>query len=171
LGVEIVAISVDPPERALAMRGRWNLPIAIHSDPGGERFLEPLGLWNPEEREGLAIPALLVISSDGEEHFRVTSRDFADRIHDEDALGALEALGWSGISPEPPPAVEAPDPELKGVFTPRLFNPYFRGNFYAAVAIGRRVKDEDARRESKAHRLMAQSFLETWKEWRTRNEA
>ncbi len=58
---------VDPDGRNAALAKRWHLPFRIASDPGGERFLKPLDLWNAEERDGIAVPALLVISPQADE--------------------------------------------------------------------------------------------------------
>ena len=55
--------------------------------------------------------------------------------------------------------------EAMSELTERLASLRSTAGFYAAVAIRQRVSD-DARRETKAHRLMAQSFLEAWKAWR-----
>ncbi|MCH9649731.1 MAG: redoxin domain-containing protein [Deltaproteobacteria bacterium] len=162
-GAQIVAVSVDSQERNEGMRHRWELPFPFLSDPQGEEFLKPLGLWNAEERGGLAVPALVLFSSGGEEIQRVTSRDYADRIHDEDVLGALEALGFDPISPPATTAAEEPARKLRGAFPSKLFDAYFRGNFYGAIALRGRIADADARREAKAHQLMAQSFLDEWK--------
>ncbi len=98
----MIAVVVDPDGRNAAMADRWHVPFRIVSDPGGERFLKSLDLWNALERGGIAMPALLVISPQGEEVFRVRSRDFADRVNDEDALSTLEKQGYPPLDPPPP---------------------------------------------------------------------
>lgn len=164
-------MAVDDDVRNDGMRTRWHLPFPFVSDPGGSRFLRSLELWNAEERGGLAIPAVLVIDANGNERFRATSRDFADRLHDEDALGALEAQAYSPIEPSAVPSPGENEPPMRGVFTPALFNPYFRGNFYGALALERRIADDGAKREAKAHRGMAKSFLDAWEARRAATEA
>jgi len=42
-GVEVVAVSVDPPEIAEKMRRKLDLPIKILADPGGT-LMDPLGI-------------------------------------------------------------------------------------------------------------------------------
>ena len=67
-GAEVIAVSVDDEVRQAAMFDRWPTPHVLYlSDPGGERLLEPLALYDPEERGGIALPSLLVIDADGNE--------------------------------------------------------------------------------------------------------
>jgi len=164
LGAEVIAVVVDPEGRNAALAKRWHLPFRIASDPGGERFLKPLDLWNADERDGLAVPALLVISPQGEETFRVRSRDFADRVNDEDAIGSLEKHGYPPLDPPPPAWQSQVEPEIdRGAYKPEFFGPYFRGNRFGAVALSLRVKDPAALEEIKAHSEMSSSFLAAWK--------
>lgn len=65
------------------MRERWHLPFAIHADPDGAEFLQPLGTWNPDERSGIGSPTTPMFDPRGEKVLRHRSRDFADRPCDD----------------------------------------------------------------------------------------
>lgn len=165
-GAEVIAVSVDDDVRQAGMAQRWGLPATrFVSDPGGERFLQPLGLYDPEERGGLGLTALVIVDADAEERYRYVGRDFADRTGDDDVLEALESLG---LPPIEAPAwtydVEVPS-DLRGVFRPRDLPTYFRGNMFGALAIGWRVGDEDSRAIAKQHRLMSKSILDAHEQW------
>ena len=90
LGSDVCALSVDSPERNAALARRWHLPFPIHSDPGGDRLLKQLDLWNQADRGGIAWPAMLIFDAEGREVRRYRSRDFADRPpNDDDVLSDL----------------------------------------------------------------------------------
>lgn len=163
-GAEVIAISVDDEIRQAGMFQRWPTPNVLYvSDPGGERYLAPLGLYDPEERGGIALPAMLVLDPDGAEAYRYQGRDFADRTTDDDVYAALDELGLDRIE-TPPGGPEAEVPEdLRGYFRPSDLGAYFRGNKFGAIAIGGRLADPDARAAAREHRLMADATLDAWK--------
>lgn len=162
----MIAVSVDSDERQAAMYSRWPTPdVRYVSDPGGASYLQPLGLFDPEERGGIALPGLLVIAPDGTEVFGYRGRDFADRTHDDDALGALESLGLDPI--DDGIALGGPvDPDVDldqtGAFTPRILVPYFKGNRFGALAIQMRAEGDEAKRLAKEHRQMCDAILDAW---------
>ena len=162
-GAEIIAISVDDDARQAGMSQRWGLgPIALVSDPDGEKYLQPLGLFDPEDRGGIALPGMLVISPDGEERYRYQGRDFADRTTDDDVYAALDELDLQAVSPEPwAAAAEVPE-DLSGFFRPSDFGPYFRGNKFGAIAIGGRLPSKETAAIAREHRLMADASLDAW---------
>ena len=93
-GAEVIAISVDGDERTAAMPARWPTPhVRYVSDPGGERYLQPMDMFDSNERDGIALPGLFVIDPDGNEVFGYRGNDFADRRNDEDLFAELEPLG------------------------------------------------------------------------------
>ena len=165
-GAEVIAISVDSDERNAAMFSRWPTPnVQYVSDPGGETYLRPLELFDPDERGGIALPALLVLDAEGNEVFGYRGADFADRRNDDDVIEALEGLGLDAIEPVAGgPAVDGVDEDQKGAFTPKIFAPYFIGNKFAAIAIGSRADREDAKKLAKEHQLMAEGNLEAWRQ-------
>jgi hypothetical protein len=171
-GAEIVAVSVDDEVRQAGMAHRWGLPaIRFVADPGGDRFLRPLDLFDPDDRGGIALPALVVVDPDGEERFRHLSRDFADRTGDDDVLEALEALHLPAVE-QPSWTYDAEVPEdLSGYFRTDNLWPYMRGNMYGAIAISRRLQSDDASPETvavaKQHQAMASSMAEAIDEWKT----
>ena len=164
-GAEVIAVSVDDEVRQAAMFARWPTPHTRYvSDPGGERLLQPLGLFDPDDRGGIARPALLVIGPDGTETFRYQGRDFADRTHDNDVIEALEHLGLPPLTQAPeggPTGIDIPD-DLDRYFRPDHLWPYFRGNRFGAAAIGGRTDDHGFRSIAREHRLMADGILEAW---------
>ena len=167
-GAELAAVSVDDEQRQAGMARRWGMThTRFVADPGGERILQPLDLFDPDERGGIALPGMLVIDPDGREVYRYRGRDFADRTNDEDLWQALDALGSPAVDPPPwLPDVEVPD-DLRGYFRPEDFNPYFRGNMFAAVAMeGRLGGSGEARHIARQHRQMSKSSLDAWQSWR-----
>lgn len=162
-GAEIIAISVNEDERQSGMRQRWKLDHQLLvSDPGGERYLQALGLFDPEDRGGIALPGGLIIAPDGTEAYRYEGRDFADRTTDEEMLTALEALDLPAIdAPEGGPDGPVPD-DLRGFFGVDLVGPYFRGNMFASIAIAGRVADPAAAEVAKEHRRMAKATIDAW---------
>lgn len=155
---------VDDDGRTAAMFERWPTPhVSYVSDPGGETLLQPLDLFDPAERDGIALPGLLVIDTDGTEVFRYAGRDFADRTHDEDVFAALEGLGLPAI--EPPaggPVVDGVDEDQRGAFQPSMFRAYFAGNRFGAAAIGGRAEGDEAKSLAREHRIMCDAMLDAW---------
>lgn len=162
-GGEVIAVSTDDEVRQAGMFARWPTPhVRYVSDPGGERYLRPLELFDPEQRGGIGLPGLLVIDPGADVVYRYVGRDFADRTTDEEALTALERLGLDPV--EPPdggPAREVPD-DLGGFFVPADLVPYFKGNRFAAVAIGGRLHDAESRAVAREHRVMCEATLSAW---------
>ncbi len=163
-GAEVIAVSVDSEERNAAMFERWPTPhVRYVSDPGGEHYLKPLELFNPEDRGGIALPALLVLGADGNEVFGYRGNDFADRRNDDDVIAALEGLGLSAVDPVAGgPVVEGVEERQKGAFTPKLFGPYFTGNKFGAIAIRSRAEGDEAKTLAKEHQQMSESMLDAW---------
>lgn len=167
LGAEVLAVSVDDDERQAAMAIRWGLShTAMISDPEGETILQPLGLYDPEDRGGVALPAVLVYGADGQELYRYAGRDFADRTTDEAVYAFLESIDLPPIQPEPWVPPVAPSQNLSGFFRPEDFGSYFRGNMFAALAISRRVRDEESMAAASQHQKMAKATLDAWQKWR-----
>ena len=62
-GAELAAVSVDDEVRQAGMVQRWKLThTRMVADPGGETYLRPLGLYDPEERDGIALPGMIVVT-------------------------------------------------------------------------------------------------------------
>jgi len=171
-GAELAAVSVDDDARQAGMSRRWGFNYTrFVSDPGGERFLKPARLFDPEERDGIALPGMLIFTPDGEEIYRYQGRDFADRTNDDDLWHVLDGLGLPAVEPKPwVPEAEVPD-DLKRFFRPADLSPYYRGNFFGALAIGRRVEHEADRAIAKEHRLMARATLDAWEIWQPNTSA
>lgn len=154
-------MSVDPQGRNEALRARWHLPFPVVSDPGGAALLQPLDAWNPQERDGIAWPALILFDPSGAEVFRMRSRDFADRPDDADLIDALRSLDLSAITLGAAPARAEPV-EDPAAFRTDSYGTYFRGMRSATGALARRLTSEADRAEAMAMSAMAASFLDAW---------
>lgn len=167
-GAEVVAVSVDDDGRQAGMAARWGLTHThLVADPGGQRILQPLDLFDPEERGGIALPGMLVVAPDGEEVYRYQGRDFADRTNDDDIYAAVDALGLASADPGPWVPETAPPADLDRFFRPSDFGAYFRGNRFGAAAIGGRLSDSESRAIAREHRKMSEASLEAWSAWRS----
>lgn len=166
-GAELAAVSVDDVARQAGMAERWGFThTAFVADPGGETFLQPLGLFDPEERGGIALPGMVIVAPDGTEVYRYQGRDFADRTNDADIWEALDRLALPPVNPAPWTPDVAVDDNLGGHFRPQDFAAYFRGNMFGAIAIGGRLGDKGSRAIAREHREMSRSNLEAWETWK-----
>jgi peroxiredoxin len=93
-GTQPAAISVDPPVNNARMVGKLRIPFPLLSDPKGE-VARAYGLWN--ERENVAVPAVVIINRAGEITYLHAGSDPADRPTDGEVFAALKALKEPGV--------------------------------------------------------------------------
>jgi peroxiredoxin len=108
LGLSLAAVSVDPPERSRAMAEQLHLPFPLLCDTGRD-VVQSYGLYNREEKGGIAYPATFVLDRERIVRFRSLDRT-ASRVD----LDGLFAFLRAGIDTGAPAA-----PERTAV-TPRL---------------------------------------------------
>lgn len=60
VGVQLAALAVDPPERSEAVRLRHGIHFPILCDVE-RRVVREWNLFNPEERGGIAVPAIFLL--------------------------------------------------------------------------------------------------------------
>ena len=167
-GAELIAVSVDDAARQAGMTQRWGLDtVCFVADPGGEDFLQPLNLFDPDERGGIALPGMILVAPDGTEAYRYVGRDYADRTNDVEIWPALEVLNLGPVDPTPCiPDVDVPG-DLTGFFRPAEYRTFFFGNQVGSMAIARRLgPDSEAGQVAIEHVSMSKDSLRAWKEWR-----
>jgi hypothetical protein len=124
------------------MVGKLLLPFPLLSDPRGE-LIKRYGLW--DEEEGVAVPSILVVDRSGEIRYLYSGGDFADRPGDEEVFAALDGLdgkierstGGPELRVTAEEARESVRPD-KRVMTPEELLMYYRGVFFATVALTKR---------------------------------
>ncbi|MBW3665653.1 MAG: peroxiredoxin family protein [Actinobacteria bacterium] len=135
-GVRLYAVSVDPPRQNSAMIEKLHLPFPFLSDPDRDRMIGPLGVSDEHDPRRIARPAMILVRPGGEEAWRFVSRDFADRLPEDEVLEQARTLELPATSQEPPTTGD-PEPGPKAM--PLTDLPvYFRGAKFAAKAMGLR---------------------------------
>lgn len=133
------AISIDSPAQHSAMIEKLSLPYPMLSDPDRGAAITPYGLADENNPRELARPAIVLVGPDGTELFRRISRDFADRLPEDDLMATLDQHVLPATEQLPPTLgpIEAGPKAMPMHAMP----PYFRGARFAAVAFGRRHPD------------------------------
>jgi len=126
-GAEVVAVSVDPPDRSAAVRRDLSLPFQILSDTQRE-VISRWGVLNAREKAGIAVPAVFVIDRDLRLKM-VAVEKVHHRVHPDDVLQFVRTMQT--------PASAKP-PALRGIRPGRLF---WRA-LVNAVRRGARVEDD-----------------------------
>lgn len=139
---QVAAISVDPPEHNLQMVNKLLLPFPLLSDPKGE-LAKRYGLWNA--REGVAVPAIVLIERTGEVAYVYAGKDFADRPAEEEVLATLKRLGKTKKHGMEGPEIRVSGAEARDSARPDRppmtldqLIPYYQGVFFSSVALGGR---------------------------------
>lgn len=124
---------------------KLDLPFPFLSDPDRSAAIGPYGLENTVDPRALARPAIVLVGPDGEEAWRWESRDFADRIPEEEVVAAARELGLDPVAAEPvAPGTPEPGP---GAMRRLDLVPYFRGAKFAAQAMYLRLRAEPGAKE------------------------
>ena len=89
LGVQLAALSVDSPEQSDRVRRQYELPFPILCDPEKE-VVRAWGLFNAEEKGGIAVPAVVLVGRDGRVRLRMIE-GVATRVRAADLLGFLRS--------------------------------------------------------------------------------
>ena len=135
-GARLFAVSVDSPARNAALVARLFLPFPVLSDPDRSGAIIRYGVADEKDARMIARPAIVVVTPAREEAFRMVSRDFADRLPEDELLAALERLGLAATSQgSPEPGI--PEPGSRSL-SPSELRIYFRGARFAAQAMGLR---------------------------------
>ena len=138
-----MGISVDPPDHNMEMKAKLLLPFPLLSDPRGD-LARSYGVWN--EGESVAIPAIVVVDRSGEIRYLYAGSDFADRPGDEEIFATLDDLEDTDKQGMGGPEVRISAPEAratsvradKTAITLEQLVPYYRGVFFATVALKKR---------------------------------
>ena len=142
-----MGISVDPPSRNTAMAEKLDLPFHLLSDPRGE-LIKRLGLWN--EGEGVSEPTIVVLDKSGTvQHLYSGGTDFSDRPPMKSLLEILDGVEGDeepdGGEPEIQVSAEEAENETvrpdRPAMTLEQLQPYYRGAYYATIAMKRKFKD------------------------------
>ena len=160
---------------------KLDLPFPLLSDAKGE-LSKLYDLWNA--REGVAVPAIVVVDRSGVVRYLYKGDDFADRPGDGPIFEALDALAGEeapdeGGNDAPPPEVElsAEDAEASTVrptrpaITLEQLVPYYRGVYFTTVALKKRVAgmESDGREASEEvdrYQALTNGSMEAIKETR-----
>lgn len=177
-GIQPAAISVDPPRRNARMVGKLRLTFPVLSDPKGE-VARAYDLWN--EKENVAIPAVVVVDRSGEVSYLYAGQDFADRPTDGEVFSALDSLNEPGApgtrivrrtgGPElRTTAVEAREGSLRPAreaVTLEEIHSYYRGAHATTTALGGRITGfllQKASREVARHRALIRDYANATRE-------
>ena len=160
---------MDPPEHNKAMVERLALPFPLLSDPKGD-LARRCSLWNGEE--GVAVPSIVVVDRGGVVRYLYAGQDFADRPGDGEVFGALDGLSKAQVeeisaggsveiwatAEEAESSTVRPD---RRPMTLEQLIPYYRGVFFATVALKRRfgeMRDRDVFREVDRYQRMVKGY-------------
>lgn len=149
------------------------LPFPLLSDPEGA-VIQRYGVWNEKER--IAIPAIVVIDQADVIRYVYAGRDFADRPGDEAVFEALDKAGSEPVTPLGKPGIQVTAEEAettpdrgRNAYTLENLVPYYRGVYFATVALKERLaarprENRDAIREIGQYQQMVQRYSEALRE-------
>ena len=142
------------------MVAKLRLPFPLLSDPDRSGTIRPLGVVDEKDERRIARPATVLVRPDGDEAWRYVSRDFADRLPEEQVVEQARSLGLPATTQDPPEVVD-PQPGAKALTPPELLV-YFRGARFAALAMGLRHGHlgDDVKDDSKAYVAEMDRFSE-----------
>jgi hypothetical protein len=158
-----VGISVDTVADNAAMVDKLILPFPLLSDAQGA-LIQRIGVWNAEER--IAVPSITVVDQAGTIVYFYSGRDFADRPGDAAIFEALDATERGASYPEEEPEIRVTAQEAqqgvgpdKRAMTIEELVPYYRGAFFASVALKGRLTALGERGRDAVHEISSYQRL------------
>jgi peroxiredoxin len=99
VGIEVIAVSVDPPERSAAMRRDFGIEFPVLSDISRETITR-WGLLNTSEKGGIAFPATFLIDRGLLVRFS-TAEDTSRRVPGSEMLAFVKTMEVEGDASAP----------------------------------------------------------------------
>ena len=163
-------VSIDSPEQHAAMVEKLSLPFPLLSDPDRSKIIEPWGITDPNDARNIAKPAMLLFGPAGSEEWRFVSRDYADRLPNDEVLEHVRSLSLPATD-QPAPDVGPAEPGAGAMPFEGLFY-YLRGARFAAQAMGLRHRHlgEEIKEDSKAYVSEMDEMLDAVKELTRRRQ-
>jgi peroxiredoxin len=124
-GTEVVAISVDPPDRSAGLRKDLAIPFALLSDSNRATIIE-WGVLNRSEKGGIAIPATFLIDRERKVRF-ASVEDMMMRVEPRAMLDFVRTM----------PAGDAAIPRARGVNPAAMFLRAMANGFRYGVNVKR----------------------------------
>jgi peroxiredoxin len=93
-GADVVAVSVDPPQRAELMRRELQLPLVVLCDTE-RHVVREWGIYNERERGGIAKPCVFIIERDRTVRY-FSLDDVAKRVPATEILRLFKSTGNMG---------------------------------------------------------------------------
>jgi len=159
-GARVYSVTADEVRQSAAVMEKLALPFPLLSDPSREDAITPLGFADPDDPRLISLPGTVILAPGGEEVWRYTGRDYADRPAEDVLLQVVAGLGLPPTSQEPPAIGEA-EASPKAVTIPAL-RAYLRGARAAVLALRGRFRElgDDFRANTKGYVQMADRYLE-----------
>lgn len=145
-GAQVAGVSVDTSDHNAELVNKLLLPFPLLSDARGD-VTRAYGLWN--SREGVAVPAVVVVDHSGTVRYLYKGTDFADRPGDDELYAALDE---TRRSPGDGAEIQAPSIRVTAAEAresvrpdrpPMKLNdlvPYYRGVFFTNMALKKRLE-------------------------------
>ena len=160
---------MDPTEHNEAMIEKHTLPFPLLGDPKGDHA-KRCGLWN--DKECVAVPAIVIVDRGGIARYLHAGPDFADRPGDKEVFDALDGLSEADtggnsagesvkIRASPEEAADSTHRPDKSAMPLEQLIPYCRGVFFTTVALKRRfgeIRDRDAFEEVNRYQQMVKEY-------------
>ncbi len=143
------------------MIDKLDLPFPLLSDPDRSAAINPLDVADPNDPREIARPAMVLFAPGGEEVWRFVSRDFADRMPEDEVLDRIAEEGWSATTQDAP-TIGSTEPGEAAMPLEQLPS-YLRGARFAALAMGLRHKNlgQEIVDDSKAYVAEMDRFIES----------
>ena len=139
---------------------KLSLPFPYLSDPDRSQAIVPCGVADEKDDRLLSRPALIGVTPDRDEAFRFVSRDFAERMPEEEVVASLRVLNLPPTTQERP-LIGPTEAGPRSLSLPEL-RIYLRGARFAALAMGLRHghHSPEIKEDSKAYIAEMDRFTE-----------
>lgn len=128
----------DVPQNAAVME-KLALPFPLLADPDRDKAITPLGFADEKDARLISRAGTVILAPGGEEMWRHTGRDYADRPDEDLLLEQVVALGLEPTTQEAPAIDEAE--EGPTAMSLAALVPYLKGAKFAALALRSRHRD------------------------------
>ena len=141
---------------------KLSLPFPYLSDSNRSEAIIPYGVPDESDDRLISLPALVAITPDLQEAFRFVSRDFAERMPEDDVVAAVRRLNLAPTTQDRP-LVGTAEAGPRSLSLPQL-RVYLRGARFAALTMGLRHghHSEAIKEDSKAYVAEMDRFAEAF---------